>query len=118
MSIASLNQWFSLFALTIGIANALWLWISRPARDTNKRIDETNEQVEALIKEQNDRCDRHRENLKEHDRRLQRVEDDMRHLPTKDDLSALSHKITGMSKELDIVCRTTTRIDDFLRADR
>ena len=118
MSLAYLNQWLSLFALGVGIANALWLWISRPARDTNKRIDETNVQIDMMAKEQNARCDRHRENLKEHDRRLQRVEDDMRHLPTKDDLSELSHKITGMGKELDMVARTTTRIDDFLRADR
>lgn len=118
MSLANLNQWFSLFALSIGIANALWLWISRPARDTNKRIDDVTGQIDAMGKEQNARCDRHRENLKEHDRRLQRVEDDMRHLPTKDDLSELSHKITAMSTELGIVVRTTSRIDDSLRADR
>ncbi|MFX4805958.1 hypothetical protein ABTB42_20440, partial [Acinetobacter baumannii] len=78
--IAPLNQWLVMGSLLIGIANALWLWISRPARDTNKRIDETNGRVEDLEAEMQTRVDRHREDLKEHDRRIQRLEDQLAHL--------------------------------------
>lgn len=115
MTLASVNQWLSAVALLIGIVNALWIWLSRPARDTNKRIDEANDRVDDLIKEQNDRADRHRENLKDHDRRLQRVEDDLRHLPTKDDIHALGRQLTAMKTELDIVARVVTRVDETMR---
>lgn len=114
--LAQINQWLSLFALGVTIANSLWIWLSRPARDTAKKIDDTNERVEELIAEQNARADRHREDLKAHDRRIQRVEDDLRHLPTKDDLSAVASSLTAVKTELDIVARVVTRIDDFLRA--
>lgn len=103
--LTSLNQWLSAAALLISIGNALWVWLSRPARDTHKRIDEANDRVDEAF-----------EGLKGHDRRIQRVEDDLRHLPTKDDLGALSNKLTGVKTELDIVARVVTRIDEFLRS--
>lgn len=114
--LAQINQWLSLIALAVTILNSLWIWLSRPARDTAKKIDDTNERVDELIAEQNARADRHREDLKIHDRRIQRVEDDLRHLPTKDDLSAVATNLTAVKTELDIVARVVTRIDDFLRA--
>ncbi len=113
--IANLNQWLSAIALAIGIINGLWFWLSRPARDTNKRIDEANERIDELHADANARADRHREELKVHDRRIQRVEDDLRHLPTKDDLGQVSIKLTAVKTELDTVARTVTRIDEHLR---
>lgn len=114
-SLAQIQAWLSIGALLIGIANALWIWLSRPARDANKRIDEANERVDELISLADERADRHREELKNHDRRIQRVEDEMRHLPTKDDLNRVGQSVTAMKTELDIVARTINRIDDFLR---
>lgn len=104
MTLQTAQQWLSLIALLIGIINALWIWLSRPARDTNKRIDEANREIAEVL-----------EGMKGHDRRIQRVEDDLRHLPTKEDLSQVSHKLTAVKTELDIVARTVTRIDEFLR---
>ena len=115
MNLQTAQQWASLIALIIGIGNAAWIWLSRPARDTNKRIDQVDERINTLNGEVNDRADRHREELKAHDRRIQRVEDDLRHLPTKDDIGKISHAVTAVKTELDIVARTTTRSDDFLR---
>lgn len=112
--ITALNQWLGAIALIFTIANAAWTWLSRPARDTNKRIDEVDEKLETLIAEQDSRADRHREDLKGHDRRIQRVEDDMPHLPTKDDLNKLGNQLTAVKTELDIVARTLTRIDNHL----
>lgn len=115
-SLATAQQWLSLVALLIGIANALWLWISRPARDTNKRIDDTNETVEELEKALQDRVDRHREDLKEHDRRIQRLEDQLAHLPTKEDLHKVANQLTAVKTELDGIASAVRRIDDFLRS--
>ncbi len=104
MTLQTAQQWLSLIALLIGIINALWIWLSRPARDTNKRIDDAKREIADV-----------QEGMKGHDRRIQRVEDDLRHLPTKEDLSQVSHKLTAVKTELDIVARTVTRIDEFLR---
>ncbi len=113
--IDALKDYLNIVALLVGLGNALWIWLSRPARDMGTRIDKTDKEVEAVKKAADDRADRHREELKLHDRRIQRVEDDLRHLPTKDDLAELGHSLTGVKTELDIVARTVTRIDDFLR---
>lgn len=109
MNLASINQWLSALALLIGIINALWIWLSRPAKDTNARID-------LLDNEMHDRADRHREELKLHDRRIQRVEDNLPHLPTREDIGRLSNAMTAMKTELDMVARTTNRIDEHLRS--
>ena len=115
MTLQNINQWLLLGSLMISVGNALWLWLSRPARDIGKRIDATDAEVKVVKQQADERADRHREELKNHDRRIQRVEDDLRHLPTKDDLAELGHSLTGVKTELDIVARTVTRIDDFLR---
>ncbi|MBY0393266.1 MAG: DUF2730 domain-containing protein [Novosphingobium sp.] len=115
-NLTTLNQALSLVALAIGIANALWLWISRPARDTNKRIDDTNGKVEELEGALEQRIDRHREDLKEHDRRIQRLEDQLAHLPTKEDLHKVANQLTAVKTELDGIASAVRRIDDFLRS--
>jgi hypothetical protein len=114
--IDQVDDWLSFFAMVVTIANSLWIWRMRPMRDTAKKIDDTNGRVDELIAEQNARADRHREDLKAHDRRIQRVEDDLRHLPTKDDLSKVVNELTAVQTELEIVARVVTRIDEFLRA--
>lgn len=115
MSLTTVIQWASLFALAISIINTLWMWLSRPARDMHKKIDETNDRVDGLIEAADKRADRHREELKVHDRRIQKLEDTLPHMPTKDDLSGVGQKVTAIKTELDIVARTVNRIDDFLR---
>ena len=109
MSLAAANQWVALIALLLSIANLLWAWISRPARDISARID-------AVSTEMNQRGDRHRENLKDHDRRIQRVEDQLPHLPTREDLHELGRTLTALQTQLAGMTSTVTRIDDFLRS--
>ncbi len=116
MTLASATQWVSLAALLLSIGNMIWAWISRPARDMGHRIDQTDERVNELVADVNARADRHREDLKVHDRRIQKLENELVHLPTKDDLRALELSITGIRTELDIVARTVSRIDEFLRS--
>lgn len=115
MDLDTLSKWAALLAVVLSIGNLVWAWISRPARDVGARVDATNARIDDVVLEVNDRADRHRENLKEHDRRLQRVEDDVRHLPTKDDLHGIGLKLTGVKTELDLVARVVTRIDEALR---
>jgi len=105
VDLAPINQWLSVVALVMGIGNGLYLWISRPAKDLGGRVDLANSRVDEAF-----------DGLKAHDRRIQRVEDDMRHLPTKDDLHKVSADIASLKTEVDGIGRTVHRIDDFLRS--
>lgn len=107
VQLATVSQWVSILALLLSIANLLWAWISRPARDVGARVDEANERIEEAF-----------DGLKGHDRRIQRVEDDLRHLPTKKDLQEVELKVTAIKTELDIVAKVVSRIDDFLRGTK
>ena len=115
MNLETAQQWASLVALVMGIINALWIWLSRPARDTNKRIDQVDERIDQLNGEVNDRADRHREELKAHDRRIQRVEDELHHIPTKEDIHGLHRQLIQVDTKVSGLSSTVTRIDDFLR---
>ena len=98
------SKWVALLALLLSIGNLVWAWISQPARDVAKRIDDVDDRVDKVC-----------EDMKVHDRRIQRTEDDVRHLPTKDDLHSVTQTLSSVKTELDIVARVVTRLDDFLR---
>lgn len=116
--LATFSQWVSIAALLLGIGNLLWAWISRPARDLGTRLDQHKAETEKCFDEAEKRFDLVAENFKGHDRRIQRVEDDLRHLPTKKDLQEVELKVTAIKTELDIVAKVVGRIDDFLRSTK
>lgn len=104
MDIETLNRWLAAFALLLGIANTISIWLRNNARELAKKLDEI------------------RDSLKGHDRRIQTVESEQRHLPSKEDLHELNVAITSLagdlktqSTELESVSRTVRRIDDHLR---
>lgn len=116
--LATVNQWLGLVALLVSLGNLLWAWISRPARDLSTRLDQHKVETEKCFEESEKRFEAVADNFKGHDRRIQRVEDDLRHLPTKKDLQDVELKVTAIKTELDIVAKVVTRIDDFLRRDK
>lgn len=115
----SFSKWVALLALVLSIANIAWAWISQPTRDMTKRIDEVEEETDTLIEgiEKSSERTNTRVNaaLKEHDRRLQRVEDDMRHLPTKEALHAVEKALAQVETKLGAISATVSRVDDYLR---
>lgn len=112
----NLYGWATFIVAIMTIANTAWLWISQPARDVEKKIKATDEKIEELEGAVEARADRHREDLKDHDRRIQRLEDQMAHLPTKEDLHKIDIKVMGVTTELDTLVGMVRRIDDFLRS--
>lgn len=108
--------WATFIVAIMTIANTAWLWISQPARDVEKKIKATDEKIEELEGAVEARVDRHREDLKEHDRRIQRLEDQMAHLPSKEDLHKVANQLTAVKTELDSIASAVRRIDDFLRS--
>lgn len=100
-----LIPWFSLTALLLATGNAIWAIMTRGTRATAEKVNE------------------HEGKMIDHDRRIQSVESDIKHLPTKDEFNKMQVSLTEVrgelrtvSTELAGVDRTVRRIDEYLRA--
>ena len=96
--------WASLVALILSIGNMIWVFMMRGVRETADKVQQQE------IK------------LTEHDRRIQKVEGELEHMPTKDELhelqltmSGIAGKLERFEGELSSVSRTVTRIEEYLR---
>jgi hypothetical protein len=90
-------------ATALGLANALWSWMNKGEAATAKRLDEIEE------------------TQLDHGRRIQSAESDLKHVPSKEDISGLKLQLSDMSgklntaeSELGGVARTVRRIEDHL----
>ena len=118
MTLDDISKAAGILAFLISSGNGIWFWISRPAHDIGRRVDSVDGRIDTLADDVDGRIDVTLENLKAHDRRIQRVEDDLRHLPTKNDLHNVEQKVVAIKTELDMIARVVNRIDDFLRAEK
>ncbi|NML88363.1 DUF2730 family protein [Sphingobium sp. TB-6] len=94
----------AILALMLSAANMLWTWHAKSqsaAADRVKKVEEGQGELE---------------------NRVLKLEADFRHLPTKEDLSAVSlqvervlGKVSKQESEITSVARTVNRIDDYLR---
>lgn len=109
---SSIGPWVAIVALLIGIANTIAAWIARPGRELKEALSllakGTDDAIEALEGVMLER-------FKDHDRRVQRLEDDRPHQPTKEDLHALSLKMTELGTQMAGLSRTVDRMDRHLR---
>jgi len=96
----TVGPWVAIIALLVAIANTVWVWLSQPGRVAKQRH-------ETVL-----------ENLKQHDRRIQALESDQKHLPTKDDLHELKEQFARLETEIETMGVTVRRIDDYLRSNR
>lgn len=97
MDLDLFSRWVAVIALLIGIVNTMLFWLMHPARIAKQRH-------ESVLN-----------NLKEHDRRIQRVEDKHEHMPTKDDLFQVKEQLGRMDTEVEAIGHMVRRIDDYLR---
>lgn len=88
----------TVLAVLIGITNTVMVWAQRTNRELRAKVD------------------RQETKLAEHDRRIQTVENDIRHLPTKDDLNEIATQVAKMDSEVSTMARVVNRIDEFLRS--
>lgn len=122
------------------VANAVFAWLIARGRahkseiaeirgalaalgaDMTKKADNSamDEHVEALAEKE--KVDRHEGKLTEHDRRIQRLEGELQHMPSLTlfhDLALALREVQGDLKAITVTLRTNTemtrRIDDYLR---
>lgn len=107
VDIDTINRFLGAIAFGISIVTAIGVWIGAPGKKVAASLDKVWEA------------------LKGHDRRIQAVEDEMKHLPTSDEFAELQIAVTrvqGDTKRIEEtlgrVDHVVNRIDDYLRANR
>lgn len=107
MDLALFTQWAGAVGLALGIINMGWNMLSRSTKGIT------------------DRQERHSNDLKEHDRRIQSLEGLVPHLPTsaqiadlRETVGRLDVHVSAVEKTIDVFSKMVTRIDDYLRENK
>lgn len=118
MSFEEFSGWLGALALMITIANTIWVWVKTSGGELATRLKDLRATFEGAFKEVDT-------DLEDHDRRIGAIEVEMRHLPSKDQVSDLKNQLTEMNgklatfdSELGSVARTVRRIEDHLMGER
>ena len=104
---AELREWLGLLALIISVSGAAYAWITARSKvnaEHLKRVDES---------------------LKAHDRRIQTLESELEHRPSKDShhqleltMRELQGDVKLMAANIESVTRTTRRMEEFLMGEK
>jgi phage shock protein A len=94
-------------SLLLGIANTVWAWMSKGGAAQAARLDRLEDGQDA------------------HDRRIQRVEDKIEHLPTRETVHELDKKLTeviarfsGIERDMGVLERAVERIERHLMGEK
>ncbi len=94
---AEIKDWLNIVTLVIAIGSAVYAWLTSGAKKTAAALDshktETNKQLAELVKLMSDQ-----------ERRIQSLENDMRHLPDREHAHRMElaiEKLTGVTKTLE-----------------
>lgn len=115
----SVNQWLGAVAFLVSIVNVVAIWILRPGKIAKERHEALKTSVDERFAAS---AEASRVALKEHDRRIQALESDQKHLPTTDDLHGVKEALASLKAkvetEMESMGTTVRRIDDYLRSNR
>ena len=113
MEFELLSKWGGLLGLIISVITGVWTLISKSTKPFDDRLDAQDIKIE-----------KHNDDLKLHDRRIQKTEDELRHLPNKNEVHEIKLAITRLEGVVDkletsasATQRTVQRIDDYLREE-
>ena len=104
MPVELVAKWLGALALLISIMNTFWAYLTREARTAIARQGELASKVIS------------------HDRRIQGLEHDIKHMPSKEeihqvklDISEMRGAMGRMEESVSGMSKTVDRIDDYLR---
>ena len=83
MTALQILPWLTGISLILGIVNMLWTWRANQTREIVKQIEGVRCDVETVLAK-----------IDGHDSRIQSVESEMKHLPTKDEIMALKLQLS------------------------
>ncbi|QPT09861.1 DUF2730 family protein [Sphingomonas paucimobilis] len=114
MNITIVWQLVAIASALLGIANLIWMWLAQMRQPGEKAIQELQKLCQGLDSEGEAVA-----------RRVDRIESEMRHVPTKDDLHEVKNSITAMIGQMKVVetevaaaTRTMRRIEDHMREEK
>lgn len=118
MMLEVVKDWSSLAATLISLGTMIYVFLTASAKKTADDL--------AVFKKSNGEVlAGHDRKLREHDRRIQKLENEVAHLPSKDDVNALQvglEQVKGSLGRLEEsnlgVNRAVRRIEDFLIKDK
>jgi peptidoglycan hydrolase CwlO-like protein len=112
MTPAEISQYAALALALIALAGHLKTWLSSGEKDLEKTVKSLAVDAEATEKK-----------VIEHDRRIQGLEAEMKHLPSKDavhqlqlDLTELKGYVATLAESAKATQQTTRRVEEFLLA--
>ncbi|MGB3317472.1 MAG: hypothetical protein WBA75_00405 [Sphingopyxis granuli] len=114
MDLALFLQWAGAVGLVLGVLNTAWTMVGKAAKPLNEKVTAVEGQ---LVK--------YRADLVDHDRRIQALEGEQRHVPTGEQVTGLRitvERLDGHIKRLEEsmtgLSHTVRRMDEFLRRDQ
>jgi Protein of unknown function (DUF2730) len=107
MSFEQMLKWAGLISLVLTIVNMAWILVNRGTDEFSKKQQ------------------RHEDKLIDHDRRVQAIEGELKHVPSKDQFQTMQlvvAKLEGhmgkVESEVSTINHTVRRIDDYLRDEK
>ncbi len=104
MDFETLSRWVAFVSIVLSVVTAFWTLVTKSTKPFDDKLAD------------------HNKDLKNHDRRIQSVEERMQYLPSKDEvhkmqlaMTEMKGSLSGVSKSLEVTERTVRRIDEYLR---
>lgn len=107
MDFADFSKWMGALALVVTVINTVWLMAGRATKPVSDKLAS------------------HSKDLVDHDRRIQKLEGDYAHMPTRKEVNdllitttALGGNINRLDDAVISLTHTVRRIDDYLREEK
>jgi len=107
----TIKEWGGAMAVVFSIGGIIYSWLTRRSKENTETIAKMGEDISGRLKVIEKK-------LIADDRRIQHLEDNFKHLPTKEQISELKVALTQVSTTVDSTNRTITRMETDIREFR
>ena len=108
MNLETIKEWGGAAAVLISIGGFIYAWLTRRSKENAETIKKMGEEVTERLKVIEKK-------LIADDRRIQHLEDNFKHLPTREQISELKVALAQVSTTVDSTNKTIHRIESDIR---
>lgn len=109
MNLDTFKEWGGALAVVFSIGGIIYSWLTRRSKENTETIKELAESLSERLKGIEKK-------LIADDRRIQHLEDDFKHLPTKEQISELKVALAQVSTTVDNTNKMIARLEEDIRA--
>ncbi|NOR63265.1 MAG: DUF2730 family protein [Rhodobacteraceae bacterium] len=103
-----IKEWGGAIAVFLSIGGIIYAWLTRRSKENTETIKAMGEELSARLKV----IEKKQVN---YDRRIQHLEDNFKHLPTREQISELKVALAQVSTTVDNTNQTITRMETDIR---